>query len=262
MMRSLAEEGFKEVVLTGIHLGKYGADLGDGTDLKALLRLAGREQLPLRVRLSSLEPGEIDRELIEMVASETWLCRHFHIPLQSGDDKILKRMNRAYTARGFARLVEQIHRTIPLAAIGVDIMAGFPGEDARAFENGHALIRDLPASYLHVFPYSPRTGTPAARFSRQVHPEVAKERAAALRRLGRAKREHFYGSCLGKEFMVLAEGWESGEEGLVKGLSDNYVRVLFPSPELVKNKMVRVRMESLGDNGVVGEEVNRYPLIR
>ncbi|MBK5099909.1 MAG: tRNA (N(6)-L-threonylcarbamoyladenosine(37)-C(2))-methylthiotransferase MtaB, partial [Desulfobacteraceae bacterium] len=158
-IESFAKEGYKEIVLTGIHLGKYGVDLKEDMGLNRLLRAIGREGLPLRIRLSSLEPNEIDDDTIEMVASEGWLCQHFHIPLQSGDDRILRRMNRNYTARQFGKLVESIFSRSPLAAIGVDVMAGFPGEDTAAHENSWSLIKDLPVSYLHVFPFSPRTGT-------------------------------------------------------------------------------------------------------
>ena len=167
-LRSLSEEGYKEVVLTGIHLGKYGADLKQGMSLNGLLKNIGKSDLPLRIRLSSIEPNEIGREIIDMVASEDRLCRHFHVPLQSGDDQILKRMNRPYGAREFRELLESIHERIPLAAVGVDVMVGFPGENEGAFNNTYELIRDLPVSYLHVFPFSPRKGTAAADFPDQI----------------------------------------------------------------------------------------------
>jgi len=251
-LSSLSKEGYREVVLTGINMGKYGVDLQNGMNLKGLLRLIGREGFPLRVRLSSIEPNEIDRELIEIMASKEWICPHFHIPLQSGDDAILKRMNRAYGGKDFSSLIEHIHKAMPLAAIGVDVMAGFPGEDHRAFQNTHALILDLPVSYLHVFPFSPRKGTPAADFREQVDQKVIKERAAKLRNLGQDKRKAFYSSCLGESFTVLIEGWQSKKEKIMKGLSDNYLPVSVPSPKLVKNRFVRVRIKGLGDNGVIG----------
>ena len=255
-LKSLSEEGYKEVVLTGIHLGKYGVDLKDVPDLKGLLRLIGKESFPFRIRLSSIEPNEIDRELIEMVASEDWLCRHFHIPLQSGDDGILKKMNRAYKSREFASLIERIHETVPLAAVGVDAMAGFPGEDDRSFQNTFSLIQELPISYLHVFPYSPRKGTPASDFTDQVDGKIIKERAGRLRRLGHEKRKVFYRSCVEKSFSVLTEGWQSEENKMVKGLSDNYLPVAFFSPRLIKNRSVPVRIESLGEEGLIGSIIS------
>lgn len=253
LLRSLSEQGYKEVVLTGIHLGKYGADLQPSSNLKSLLLLIGKENLPLRLRLSSIEPREIDRALIELIASEDWLCRHLHIPLQSGDDGILARMNRDYRAAEFARLVEDVHERIPLAAIGVDVMAGFPGEADRAYRNTLSLVRDLPVSYLHVFPFSPRAGTPAAGFDGRVDEKEVKARTEELRKLGREKREAFYRSCLGGTFMVLAEGWESQEKKMIKGLSDNYLRVLFPSARLIRNEMVPVVMESVAADRILGK---------
>ena len=252
MLSSLCKNGYKEVVLTGVHLGKYGVGLKNGIELKWLLHKIGKEGLPLRIRLSSIEPNEIDQDLIDLMASEKWLCRHFHIPLQSGDNGILEKMNRHYTSKELAELIERIHRRIPLAAIGVDIMAGFPGEDDRAYQNTYSLIKDLPVSYLHVFPFSPRKGTAAAGFPDQVNQKVIKERAEGLRDLGKRKREVFYNSCLGKEFSVLTEGWHSEGEGLIKGLSDNYLKVIFPYSRLIKNSVVDVRMDEVSKDGIIG----------
>ena len=251
-LHSLSEAGYQEVVLTGIHLGKYGVDIEETIDLKGLLRLIGKEGLPCRIRLSSIEPNEIDPALIEMMASEDWLCRHFHIPLQSGDDGILKKMNRNYTAKEFARLIERIYAAMPHAAIGVDTMAGFPGEDTRAFLNTFNLLQESPVSYLHVFPYSPRKGTPAANFAGQLEGPVIKDRAGKLRELGRRKRKAFYRTCVGKSFSVLTEGWESEAQKTIKGLSDNYLPVTFPYPRLIKNKLVQILMERVGENGLIG----------
>jgi threonylcarbamoyladenosine tRNA methylthiotransferase MtaB len=255
MLETLSQEGYKEVVLTGIHLGQYGIDLRKGADLEFLLHRIQREGFPMRLRLSSIEPNEIGEGLIEMMATENGLCRHFHIPLQSGDNGILKRMNRRYTAQAFSRLVEQIRESIPLAAIGVDTMAGFPGEDNQAFQHTLSIIQDLPVSYLHVFPYSPRKGTAAARFSGQVDQKLTKERARKLRKLGQEKRESFYRSCVGEVFSVLTEGWVSQDKEQAKGLSDNYLQVTFPSARLSKNRLVTVRIEGLGGNTAIGTAV-------
>ena len=252
MIESLTDQGYKEVVLTGIHLGKYGVDLEGEMNLKKLLHAIGKEGFPVRLRLSSLEPNEIDVGLMEMVAAEPWLCRHFHIPLQSGDDGVLRRMNRHYTTREFSDLIESIRDRIPLAAIGVDVMAGFPGEDIVAHENTCALIKDLPVSYLHVFPFSRRPGTAAASFDGQIDPGVIKERAEKLRDIGLIKRTSFYHNCLGKEFQVLAERWHSKEKKIMKGLSDNYLPVFFPSPENSRNQIIPVHMEKVENNMVIG----------
>ena len=252
MLRSLSTRGCREVVLTGIHLGKYGIDLEGGINLNRLLRAIGTEGFPVRIRLSSLELNEIDSDLMEMVAAESWLCRHFHIPLQSGDNGILRKMKRDYTARQFARIVEAVHDMVPLAAIGVDIMAGFPGEDHSAHQNTCSLIKDLPVSYLHVFPFSPRPGTAASTFRPRVGPEVIKKRAAELRNLGQEKKSVFYSGCLKKEFQVLVEGWHAEEKKIRKGMSDNYLPVLFTSSQDLNSRLVPVRMERVEQDMVVG----------
>ncbi len=254
-LMGMAEQGHKEVVLTGIHLGRYGADLKPPMGLKDLLFLVSRQNLPLRIRLSSVEPKELDKEIVEMAASEGWLCRHFHIPLQSGDSGILKSMNRQYNADEFRELIENIHARIPLAALGVDIMAGFPGEDEQAFLRTYRLVEDLPLSYFHVFPFSPRKGTPAWTFAEKVPEKEAGKRTEALRSLGEKKRRMFYESCLGREFEVLTEGWhERGK--MVKGLSDNYVPIVLPSSRMLQNRMFRVRAERVEKRIVVGRLIN------
>jgi threonylcarbamoyladenosine tRNA methylthiotransferase MtaB len=164
-------------------------------------------------------------------------------------------MNRHYTAKEFSRLIERIHGSIPLAAIGVDVITGFPGEDLRAFQETFSLIQDLPISYLHVFPFSPRRGTKAAGFSGHVDQESIKERAAQLRSLGQRKKEIFHQSCLGKEFLALAEGWDSEEKKLMKGITDNYLPVVFPSSRDMKNQLVPVVLERLEKGRVFGNPV-------
>jgi threonylcarbamoyladenosine tRNA methylthiotransferase MtaB len=260
LLRSLSEEGYKEVVLTGIHLGKYGVDLSPATSLMDLLRLIGKESLTLRIRLSSIEPKEVVPDLIRMAASEEWLCRHFHIPLQSGDNEILKRMNRNYTSEEYARLVDSIHSQIPQAAIGVDIMAGFPGEGDKAHCNTYELVKDLPVSYFHVFPFSPRQGTAAWDFKDKVDEREIKKRAESLRVLGQKKRETFYRSCVGKTFQVLAQGWERSGRGVIQGLSDNYLPVLFPFPREIRNEMLAVTIERIEPVQGAGCKVYGNPL--
>ncbi len=255
ILKDLERSGYKEVVLTGINLGKYGSDFRDGINLTKLLIEIGKNISQLRIRLSSLEPTEIERKLIELMASHSWLCSHFHISLQSGDDVVLKRMNRHYTARMSTRLVNDINRLIPKASIGVDVLVGFPGEDERAFNNTFDLLKDLDISYLHVFPYSRREGTAAARFSDQLDHKKIKERAFLLRSLDKEKRKIFRGSLVGKTFWVLTEGWSDQDRSLISGLSDNYVRFTFPSKSLIKNKIVKVRAECVTEKGITAQQV-------
>jgi threonylcarbamoyladenosine tRNA methylthiotransferase MtaB len=252
MVESLSGEGYREIVLTGIHLGKYGVDLGGGMNLNMLLRSLGKENFPVRIRLSSLHPDEIDEELIGMAASEKWLCRHFHISLQSGDEGILKRMNRNYKTGDFAGLIETIYDKVPFVAIGVDVISGFPGEAEAAHENTCSLIKDLPVSYLHVFPFSARRGTEAAGLSDQIDPCQIKRRAAELRSLGQIKRGAFYQSCLNKSFLVLSERRRSGEKRIFQGMSDNYLPVIFPSDKDVTGMLVPVKMEKVENGKVTG----------
>jgi threonylcarbamoyladenosine tRNA methylthiotransferase MtaB len=251
-LREMERNGHKEVVLTGIHLGRYGADLGNGIDLHRLLAEIGRNRSRIRVRLSSLEPTEITTDLIAFMEHHNWMCRHFHISLQSGDDTVLKKMNRHYTAEDFADLVADIHRRIPRASIGVDVLVGFPGETEQAFFTTLALLRDLPVGYLHVFPYSRREGTAAVDLPHQLPPTIIKERAAMMRRLDKEKRRAFRSRLVGETFEVLTEGWAPGQKGHARGLSDNYLKFTLPTTELSSNEFIRVKAVGLDDQGMRG----------
>lgn len=252
-LERFANQGYREVVLTGIHLGKYGVDLAENMDLKRLLQRVGKEGLPLRLRLSSLEPQELNMNIIEMAASEKWLCPHFHIPLQSGDDQILKRMNRNYTTREFAEKIETIHAAIPQGAIGVDVMCGFPGEDNTAHANGVSLLRDLPVSYLHVFPFSPRKGTPAWNFMDKVDIHTIKQRASELRSLGQEKRMLFYENCLDQVFDVLVEGPYAKDKTHMTGAGENYLSFVFPDDKRLRGHVVPMRAVRMAGDKVLGE---------
>ena len=252
-LERFADQGYREVVLTGIHLGKYGVDLSGHMNLKGLLQIVGKEGLPLRLRLSSLEPQELDMDIIEMAASEKWLCPHFHIPLQSGDDHILKRMNRNYTAREFSEKIKAIHTAIPQGAIGVDVMSGFPGEDNTAHANGVSLLRDLPVSYLHVFPFSPRKGTPAWNCKDKVDIDTIKQRASELRALGQDKRTLFYENCLDHVFDVLVEGPHAKDKTLMTGAGENYLPFVFPADDRLRGLVVCMRAVRMAGDKVLGE---------
>jgi len=255
ILKDLEGKGYREVVLTGIHLGEYGSDLKNGMNLTRLLTEIGGGGFQPRIRLSSLEPTEIERGLIELMAGRDWICRHFHIALQSGDDAVLRRMNRHYSAGTFAGVIDDINRLIPDVSIGVDVLAGFPGESDRAFNNTFDLLKDLPVSYLHVFPYSRREGTVAASLSDQLDHKRIKDRAFLLRCLDRKKREIFRGSLVGKTFPVLTEGSIPGGNNLIRGLSDNYVRFVFPSRGLARNRIVKVRAGSITEKGIAGQQL-------
>jgi threonylcarbamoyladenosine tRNA methylthiotransferase MtaB len=249
--RIFAEEGYRELVVTGIHTGTYGHDLKPATDLVNLLQLLLRET-SLRYRVSSLDPGEISAELLELMVAEKNLLPHLHIPLQSGDDGILKKMHRRYRGEDFAELIGRIKKILPEAAIGVDVMAGFPGEDERAFQNTYDLLARLPVTYLHVFPYSKRSGTVAAGMAAQVLKQVKDERVAALRELDGRKRLEFYTAHLGETREVLAESGGRRKSAILKGFTDNYIPVSFEAPAGMVNRLVKVKLDGLEPAGVVG----------
>lgn len=225
-MHRLVDAGYEEIVLTGIHLGQWGRDLEPRSCLAELLEKFDASRHPGRVRLSSLEPMELDARLLDLVASCPWICPHLHIPLQSGDADILDRMGRPYTPDRYAELVGRIKALMPDAAIGADVLAGFPGETERQFENTREFLESLPVSYLHVFPFSPRPGTPAAKFSGRVQGDELKRRARALQELSARKKREFREQFIGKRLEVLIE--TRTDSGLWEGLSSNYINVLVP----------------------------------
>jgi threonylcarbamoyladenosine tRNA methylthiotransferase MtaB len=254
-IRQLAEAEYHEVVLTGIHLGAYGRDLSPAADLAALLRRIRSLDLIDRVRLSSIEPLELTYEILQIVAESDMFCHHFHIPLQSGDDRILKRMGRPYARQVFHDLIFKIQKLMPDAAIGVDTLIGFPGENDTAFENTYNFITDLPVSYLHVFPFSVRPGTRAADFTDNVPPEVIKSRCERMRRLGLNKRASFYREFVGKTMPVLIETKRDGATGLLKGISANYLPVLIEGEDDLKNRLIDVRIKKMEGEKLFGNNI-------
>ncbi|QTA93105.1 tRNA (N(6)-L-threonylcarbamoyladenosine(37)-C(2))-methylthiotransferase MtaB [Desulfonema magnum] len=250
-IRQLKDAGFHEVVLTGIHLGCYGTDLSPATSLSELLHCIHDSDRTDRIRLSSIEPHEITDDIIELVAKSDTLCHHFHIPLQSGDDFILKQMHRPYTNAFFRTLITKIHEMMPDAAIGVDTLIGFPGETEQAFENTYATIKDLPVTYLHVFPFSSREGTPASTYPNKVPSKVIKTRCQKMRTLGNAKKNEFYRTVVGKSAEVLIESKRDKSSGLLKGSTSNYIPVLVNGGDELKNTLVSVRIEEVDDKNRV-----------
>ena len=242
-IQTLSNNGYKEIVLTGIHLGHYGNDLIPKTCLSELLNRVDDLNLSLRVRLSSIEPLELTDAIIKRVAGSIRFCRHFHIPLQSGDDRILQKMKRPYRVKDFRRRVRKIHDQLPDAAIGVDTLIGFPDETDAAFERTYALIEDLPVSYLHVFPFSSRPGTPAAKFTNKISPAAVKERCERLRLLGDSKRDDFYAQFIGQKIDVLVETTRHRPTGFLKGLTSNYIPILIDANDDYQNTLVTVRTQ-------------------
>jgi threonylcarbamoyladenosine tRNA methylthiotransferase MtaB len=225
-IKTLSGSGYREIVLTGIHLGNYGYDLSPQTSLLNLLKKIEQSQAVERLRLSSIEPMEITDELIDYIRASQTICRHLHVPLQSGDDAVLQLMNRNYTTDRFRERIETIMDAIPEMAIGVDVMVGFPGEGEEEFNNTRTFIERLPVAYLHVFPYSERPGTAALTLPGQVQESQKKDRGKLLRDIGKKKRIDYNTKFIGKELSVLVEDTADRETGLMKGFSDNYIPVL------------------------------------
>jgi len=224
-LQVLKTKGYREVVLTGIHIGAYGYDLSPATSLEKLLEQAETLDTPERIRLSSLEPLEISDSLIHLLSRSSKICPHLHIPIQSGDDETLRRMNRPYDSSFVVELLTELHRRIQDIALGVDVIVGFPGETEERFEKTFRLIESLPISYLHVFPFSKRRGTPAAQFPDQVKEIEIKKRALLLRDLGQRKRKAFYCRFVNRELPVLIEDRRDEETKRWRGLSRNYIPV-------------------------------------
>lgn len=250
-IRSLKQAGFHEVVLSGVHLGAYGLDLLPKTGLKNLLVRIRDASAMDHVRLSSIEPRELTRDIVELVAASDIFCKHFHIPLQSGDDGILEKMHRDYSRAFFEDLIFKITQRIPGAAIGVDLLIGFPGETENAFENTYSLIEKLPVTYLHVFPFSPRPGTPAEKYPEKVPAKTIKERCERMRRLGDEKKNVFYKKFEGKTVQVLIEGKRDNATGLLKGITSNYIPVYVPGEDNLFNTRVQVTIEKIETNNAV-----------
>ncbi|WP_027338650.1 tRNA (N(6)-L-threonylcarbamoyladenosine(37)-C(2))-methylthiotransferase MtaB [Halonatronum saccharophilum] len=247
----LAQGGFKEIVLTGIHLGQYGADKKDldlAKLLKVILPIEGIE----RIRLSSIEGTEVNDDLIDLISQSDKLCRHLHLPLQSGSDKILKAMNRPYNIKEFKDMVYKIRDKVPDIAITTDVIVGFPGESDKDFEDTYKVLEELKFSDGHIFKYSKRKGTPAASYSNQVHSEVKKDRSRRLRSLVDSLAKDYKESFIGKEVEVLLELERDRKSNLLTGLTDNYLRVFVDGEDELKGELVKVKLlEKEGD--LIGE---------
>ncbi|MDN4594788.1 tRNA (N(6)-L-threonylcarbamoyladenosine(37)-C(2))-methylthiotransferase MtaB [Polycladomyces subterraneus] len=245
--RQLVEAGYKEIVLTGIHTGGYGEDLENYTLADLLWDLDQIDGLK-RVRISSIEASQITDRVIEVLNASDKMCRHLHIPLQAGDDEVLKRMRRKYTVDEYRRKIEQVKSAMPNVAITTDVIVGFPGETEEQFENGYRLIEELEFAELHVFPYSKRTGTPAARMENQVPEEVKHERVHRLIELSNRLSLKYSKRFVGDVLEVIPERpfKEAPDSGLYMGYSDNYLQVVFEGNDDLIGQVCRVKIDEAG----------------
>jgi threonylcarbamoyladenosine tRNA methylthiotransferase MtaB len=243
----LVAKGFREVVLTGIHLGVYGRELSPPMSFLSLLEAIERQTSVPRLRIGSLDPQDITPDFIDFLATSRIICPHLHIPLQSGSGTVLSRMNRHYDGPFVRGLVCRLVAAMPDIAIGFDVIAGFPGESEEEFAETVDLIEELPVAYLHVFPFSSRPGTKAAMMTGHLPDRVVSRRAAALRTLGVAKKRAFLERFVGRELDVLVQ--QRGPDRLWRGLSGNYLIVSFPADGDLANRLARVRI--LGGDGEI-----------
>ena len=259
-VRALVAGGYTEVVLTGVHIGDYGLDL---SARRRLLPQLITEILAIpaleRLRLSSIEPASVSPELIALMATEEKFARHFHIPVQSGSDATLARMNRRYSANAFAELIRGIAEAIPGCGIGTDVICGFPGETELDFEQTFACLSELPITYLHPFTYSVRPGSAAEAFDDQVPAQIKKRRTRALKRLSRDKSRSFRERHVGQVVSVLLEqGVGAEEHEPVSGWSDNYLRVTLQEPASARalpSALVDVQLLAATEDGLLGNLV-------
>jgi threonylcarbamoyladenosine tRNA methylthiotransferase MtaB len=243
------------VVLTGIHLGAYGLDLSPAESLTELVRRIDSERLVPRLRIGSVEPNELTDELLALMAGSEVICPHLHLPLQSGSDTVLQRMGRRYSATFFRDLMAKVTTALPQAFIGADVIAGFPGESEDEFNESLRLIEDLPFSDLHVFPYSSRPGTKAAKMPGQVPSNIVKQRAVLLRNIAAKKNSRFLSQQVGKNLQVLVQGFDEKAQ-ICSGISRNYVLSKFTGNKEIINSEQIVMIDGVIGEHVTGDRVN------
>jgi threonylcarbamoyladenosine tRNA methylthiotransferase MtaB len=244
-------EGARELVLTGIHVGRYGCDRGERDGLAELLRALLCSSTACRFRLSSVEPLEVTPRLVGLLASERRVCPHLHVPLQSGSDRVLRRMRRPYTARQFRDVLTLLADAVPGIRLGADVIAGFPGETEDDFGETVRVVRDAPLGYLHAFPYSARGGTESAGWPDDVPATGKKSRVARLREMDAEMRGRFLASQVGRTLTVIAEEHDPAG-GEFRGTSENYAEVAFRAADARVGDLCPVRILSAAGDRLKG----------
>ena len=247
-------DGAREIVLTGIHAGRYGADRGERDGLAELVELLLRATSRCRFRLGSVEPREITSALVSLLSRQPRLCPHLHVPLQSGSDRVLPRMRRPYTAKQYRERLVLLAAEVPGIRLGADVIAGFPGETPDDFEETMRLIRDTPLSYLHAFPYSPRAGTESAEWADDVIAAEKTRRVARLRAADVAMRKGYLGRQVGKTLVVAASARDP-ETGEMRGIAENYAEVVFRAALGARGDLIPVRIDAVRGEHLEGTAV-------
>jgi len=244
--RQLFDKEVREIVLTGVNIGDFGAGTEETfIDLLITLDRIGAE----RIRISSIEPNLLTDDIIDFMSESNSFVPHFHIPLQSGSDKILRQMRRRYSSELYQSRIEKVKQAMPYSCIGVDVIVGFPGETDDDFEETVRQLNDADISYLHVFSYSERPGTEAVKMKQKIASDVRTERSKQLQILSINKRRAFYESCLGQVRTVLFETWDNG---ILEGFTDNYIRVEVEGKRSLSGKTQRVSLRSIIDGVMQG----------
>jgi len=240
------KKGYMEIVLTGINIGAYGYDLNPPSTLSDLIRQINRSIPDVRIRLSSIEPQEFNDDLLSFVG-DGLICRHLHIPLQSGSDKILRMMNRGYDSLFYRNLIQRILSLNPDISIGTDVIVGFPGEREEEFQQTIELLEELPFSYVHAFQYSKRPGTKAELLTNEVDPYTKKKRVGIIKEMALEKKRQYISKFLGKVLEVIIEG-NNRIDGFSSGISDNYIKVIVDGKNLKPGSRLMVKAFSLYDS--------------
>ncbi|TFG99587.1 MAG: tRNA (N(6)-L-threonylcarbamoyladenosine(37)-C(2))-methylthiotransferase MtaB [Calditrichales bacterium] len=246
--QTLVGLGHQELVLTGVNIGTYASE---GNSVMTILDELEKIDDLKRIRISSIEPTTIASEIVERMADSEKLCKHLHIPLQSGDDQILKLMRRKYDTREFASFIEYVEKTVPGVGIGTDVMVGFPSEDTEAFINTKKFMADLPIVYYHVFTYSDRQGTTSFRMKEKVPHEEKKKRTRILIDQGTRKKQAFFDRYIGRESSVLFES--QNKDGMWTGYMSNYINVAVASNEDLHNRIRKVRLTGFANGRMTAE---------
>lgn len=249
---NLVESGFKEIVLTGIHLGAYGKDLADEIALVDVVKALLDNEKLTRLRLGSLESIELDQEILEIMNQDQRLCRQLHLPLQSGSDKILKKMNRNYTTAEFKALVDNIYAKVPGIAITTDVIVGFPGENSTDFNEAVEFIKNMNFSKIHIFPYSKRKNTPAANYAEQVSEEEKKKRSVYLKEISDMASAKYRNKMLNTTVEILVENITPD---YAEGLASNYVKVYCENNNFQKDNFYKLKIIKLYKDGVWAEKI-------
>lgn len=250
--KKLIDQGFKEIVLTGVNTGDYNFQIKSNNEtlkyklIDVLYRL---DKLNIkRLRISSIEPNLLTDEIIQLTRESDKLCRHFHIPLQSGDPEILKLMRRRYNRDEYGDLIHKLNEQLPGIGIGADVIIGFPGESILHFENTHKFLKSLPVSYLHVFAYSERRNTHAVSLANRVDINTRRERSRILRKLSDIKKHQFYKKNIGTVHEVLLETVKP--DGFLYGFTENYIKIRTKGNMTFENKIVNVKIQNLNENNI------------